>query len=260
MESVGPMDPIEAEMQLKEWARENVIERMLLKSAALADPEPVPPEVVEAGLEAVKTEAGGKVSCGSRTQDGDVREQIEMQYRVERLIGRVQSAVPPPKAKEISEFYKKNRERFSTPELFRAAHIVKNVDEQHDESAARAGIEAALAELEAGKPFAEVADKYSDCAGNGGDLGWFPRGEMVEEFEDAVFDLPVGGRSGIFRTRFGFHIATLLERKPAGVRRFNEIEQELTNALWAEKRQKAVEDYLDALRAKAEIRQGRAAQ
>jgi hypothetical protein len=260
MESIGPMDPIEAEMQLKEWARENVIERMLLKAAALADPEPVPQEAIEAGLEAVKTEAGGKVSCGSRTEDGDVREQVETQYRVERLIARVQSAAPQPKAKEISEFYKKNRERFTTPELFRAAHIVKNIDEQHEESAARESIEAALAELEAGKPFGEVADKYSDCAGNGGDLGWFPRGEMVEEFEDAVFDLPVGGRSGIFRTRFGFHIATLLERKPAGVRRFNEIEQELTNALWAEKRQKAVEDYLDALRAKAEIRQGRAAQ
>src|SRR4051795_2963638 len=47
MESVGNMDPIEAEMQLREWARENVIERMLLKTAALADPEPVPPEMIE---------------------------------------------------------------------------------------------------------------------------------------------------------------------------------------------------------------------
>ena len=37
------MDPIEAEMQLREWARENVIERMLLKSAAFADPDPFPP-------------------------------------------------------------------------------------------------------------------------------------------------------------------------------------------------------------------------
>ena len=42
MESVGDMDPIDAEMQLREWARENVIERMLLKAAAFADPEPIP--------------------------------------------------------------------------------------------------------------------------------------------------------------------------------------------------------------------------
>ena len=44
-ETVTDMDPIEAEMQLREWARENVIERILLRQTALADPEPVPPEI-----------------------------------------------------------------------------------------------------------------------------------------------------------------------------------------------------------------------
>ena len=138
MESVGDMDPIEAEMQLREWARENVIERMLLKAAALADPDPFRPRWSSKAFEAVKTEAGGKVGCGTRTTDGDVREQIETQYRLERLLARVQSNVTPPKPKEISEFYKRNKERFHTPELIHAAHIVKNVDEQHDEATAPA--------------------------------------------------------------------------------------------------------------------------
>jgi PPIC-type PPIASE domain len=260
MESVGDMDPIEAEMQLREWSRENVIERMLLKSAAFADPEPVPAEVIEQGLEAVKTEAGGKVSCGSRNSDGDVREQVETQYRLERLMTRVQGSVPPLKPKEIAEFYKKNKERFVTPELMHAAHIVKNVNEQQDEATARAGIEAALNELNAGTPFAEVADRHSDCAGNGGDLGWFPRGEMVDEFEAVVFQLPVGARSGIFRSVFGFHIATVLERKPAGQLPLKDVEPQIVDILTGEKRQKAVEDYLDQLRAQADIRQGKAAQ
>ena len=260
LESVGEMDPIEAEMQLREWARENVIERMLLKSAAYADPEPVPAEVIEKGLEAMNTEAGGKVSCGTRTSDADIREQIETQYRVERLITRVQSSVPAPKPKEVAEIYKHNKPRFTTPELVHAAHIVKNVDEQHEENAARDGIEAAMAELNAGAGFGEVADRHSDCAGNGGDLGWFPRGQMVDEFDNIVFDLPAGGRSDIFRSPFGFHIATVLERRPAGVRALKDIEGEITAAIWQEKRQKALEEYLDQLRAKAEIRQGKAAQ
>lgn len=260
MESIGAMDPIDAEMQLREWARENVIERMLLRSAALADPDPVPPEVIEKGLEAVKSEAGGKVGCGTRTTDGDVRNQVETQYRIERLLVRVQSDVTPPKAKEISEFYKRNRERFVTPELVRAAHIVKNVDEHHEEVAARAGIEAADAELRGGAPFAEVADRYSDCAGNGGDLGWFPRGEMVEEFDAVVFALPVGAISPVFRTQFGFHIATVYERRPAGVRSFKDVEGDITAAVLSEKRQKAVEDFLDGLRSRADIRQGKTAQ
>jgi len=254
MESVGPMDPIEAEMQLREWARENVIERMLLKSAALADPEPVPAEVIEQAIQSAESKDGAAL------HDGKAREQIEVQYRIERLLGHVQSKVPAPKPKEIAEFYKRNREMFIAPELVHAAHIVKNVDEQNDEASARVGIEAALAELRDGVRFDEVANRHSDCAGNGGDLGWFPKGQMVDEFDAVVFKLPVGSQSEIFRSPFGFHIAKVLERRPAGLQPLKEAETQIANALAAEKRQKAVEDYLDALRAKAQIRQGKAAE
>ena len=73
MESIGSMDPIDAEMQLREWARENVIERMLLKAAALADPDPIPADVIAKAIEAVKTEAGGKVGL-RYADDGRRRE------------------------------------------------------------------------------------------------------------------------------------------------------------------------------------------
>jgi parvulin-like peptidyl-prolyl isomerase len=72
--------------------------------------------------------------------------------------------------------------------------------------------------------------------------------------------MPVGARSDIFRSAFGFHIATVMERKPAGLRALKEMEAEIANVLSAEKRQKAIEDYLDALRAQAQITQGKAAQ
>src|SRR5688572_21337570 len=81
-EAVGDMNPIEAEMQLREWARENVIERMLLRQEALADPDPVPASVVDKALETVRTEAGGQAGCGTRTGDDDIRLQVETQYRI----------------------------------------------------------------------------------------------------------------------------------------------------------------------------------
>lgn len=258
-ESVPDMDPIEAEMQLREWARENVIERMLLRSAALADPEPVPPEVIEQGVTEARTEAGGLVGCGTRNSGTEIREQVEAEYRLQRLIARVQSEVKTPPEKEIAAFYKKNRDRFRTPELCWAKHIVKNVGEGADEQAARIALEAAEAEIRAGAPFEEVADRHSDCAGNGGDLGWFPRGEMVDEFDAVVFDLPVGGTSGIFRSVFGWHIARVYGRKPAGVRPIGDVRDEIAAMLGQERRQKALEDYLDALRAAADIRQTKAA-
>ncbi len=255
MEAVTDMDSVEAEMQLREWARENVVERILLRQQAFADPEPVPDEVIERGMEAVRNEAGGQAGCGIRTSDEDIRKQIEAQYRIERLVQRVQDNAAKPRSKDVGDSYKKNKDRFWTPELIRASHIVKNVDEHQDEATARTGIEQALEELRSGGDFATVADRHSDCAGNGGDLGWFPKGEMVDEFENIVFALPIGATSDIFRSSFGFHIAKLIDRKPAGIRPFADVKDEIEQTLWQEKCEKALEDYLDRLRSAAEIRQ-----
>jgi parvulin-like peptidyl-prolyl isomerase len=57
--------------------------------------------------------------------------------------------------------------------------------------------------------FAELAKKYSDdpgSAANGGELGWFGKGQMVPEFENASFSTPVGNISKPVRTQFGYHI------------------------------------------------------
>lgn len=257
-EAFSDMDPIEAEMQLKEWARENVIERMLLRQEALADSEPVPEEVARQAVESARSDAGGLAGCGTRTSDDEIRSQAELDFRTQRLLQRLQTGLKPPSEKEIGAYYKAHRDNFRTPELCWAKHVVKNIDEQHDEASARAAIEQAEADLKSGATFEEVADKHSDCAGNGGDLGWFPRGEMVDEFEAAVFELPVGGTSSVFRSVFGFHIARVYGRKPAGVRPLAEVREQIAEVLTNERRQKALEEHLDALRAKAEIRQVKA--
>jgi parvulin-like peptidyl-prolyl isomerase len=63
-------------------------------------------------------------------------------------------------------------------------------------------------QLAGGADFAELARAYSDCPSKarGGDLGSFGRGQMVGEFENAAFGLPVGGRSGVVETPFGYHL------------------------------------------------------
>lgn len=258
-EAVTEMEPIEAEIQLREWARENVIERMLLRRAAAENPEPVPEEFLDQALESARNEAGGQTGCGSRNSDEEIRNQAAAEFRLQRLLFGIQEGVKPPPEKEIAAFYRKNREQFQTPELCWARHVVKNVDEQHDEESARAAIEEARAELDGGAAFEEVADKHSDCAGNGGDLGWFPRGEMVDEFEDQVFPLAVGATTGIFRSTFGFHIARVYGRKPAGVRPLADVREDIVRVLSEEKRQKTLEDFIDRLREKAEIRQSKEA-
>lgn len=252
-EAMTDLDPIALEMRVKEWARENVIERVLLRQAAAADPEPIAPEVLDSAVERVREQTPGQTGCVFPTQEDELRKEVEAQMRVERLVERITAKVSPPRNKDVVEYYKKHRDSYLTPELLHAAHIVKNVDENTDEAAARAALEAAEAELKAGADFAELADRLSDCPGKGGDLGWFPRGQMVDEFEEVVFALEPGQTSGIFRSPFGFHIARLNARKPAGPQPLEEVRSMIEDTLYGEKRQRLIEQYLDKLRAKATI-------
>ena len=253
-QEVTGIDPLEAEMQLKEWARENVIEHILLRQTVAADPEPVPAELIQQGLENARTEPGGQAGCGSRNSDDEICKQVEAQHKLQRLLERVYEGAGQPKPKEVADFYKKNREQFRSAERIHAKHIVKHVNETQGEAAAQQSMKEAKAELDGGVPFEEVADRYSDCAGNGGDLGWFPRGEMVEEFDAVVFDMPIGALSPIFRTTFGFHIARVHERRAAGYLTLDEVKENIAGMLAESRREQALANYLDGLRAKAIVK------
>ncbi|HEU0120340.1 MAG TPA: peptidylprolyl isomerase [Bryobacteraceae bacterium] len=258
-EVMQDMDPIAREMQLREWARENVIERVLLRQAAFKETPAPAPEEIEERLTAMFPPAGDLENCEAGATRAGVdkdaaRQEIEAQLRVEALIRKVSDAAPKPKQKEITEFYKKNRAEFRTPPMVHASHIVKNVGEGGDEEAALAAIREAEAELKQGRPFAEVADQYSDCAGQGGSLGWFPMGEMVEEFEAVVFPMQAGQVSDVFRSVFGWHIATVHEKRPEGYRTLDDVKPQIEASLGRERQEKALEDYVDALRAKADVK------
>src|SRR5208283_1225757 len=97
--------------------------------------------------------------------DAPLSRQIEAQLRLERALRDLIGPLPPPTHDEIARLYKAQRHNFQRPEVVHAAHIVKHVDEFHPEAAARAAIDAALAALQLGEPFASVADRYSDCPG-----------------------------------------------------------------------------------------------
>ncbi len=238
------MDPVEAEMQLRDWSRENVIERVLLRQEAASDPEPIPLEAIEETLHTFQS--GG---------EQELRQDVEIRMRVDRLVAKITAKAAPPKHKEVSEYYRKNKEQFRRPELVRAGHIVKNVDESVDEATARAAIQKAQQELAGGVNFEELADRCSDCAGNRGELGWVPRGQMVQEFEDVIFALKENEVSEIFRTPFGFHIAKVYERKPEGFADFAEVWGAIEESLHRQKQERAVEQYLDRLRSKAVIQE-----
>jgi peptidyl-prolyl cis-trans isomerase C len=243
-------DTPEKRIRLQAAAEPFAIDRVLLRQEAEKDTCPMDPAVVEAEIQGLRTTNG----CRVVFDDAHLRQQIERDLRLQRAIQDLLGPVPPPTEQDIARFYKAERRNFQRPETVHAAHIVKHVDETHTEAEARAGIEAALAALERGQPFAEVAERYSDCKGNGGDLGFFPRGQMVPEFEDVVFALEPVQRSPVFRTPFGFHIAEVRSKAPAGTADLKEVRHVIEPFLAAMNRQNALRRLLDRLRAKADIR------
>lgn len=253
MEAMADEDPAAVEDRVRTWARENVIERILLRQQALADAEPVPEDAIEERLKEVNEQSAGQSGCIAPYDAGTLRKEIEIRYRIDRMVNRITAKVAAPKGKDVSDFYVKNREQFAVPEAIHAAHIVRNVDENAGEASARAAIEEARQAIESGAPFAEVADAHSDCPGRGGDLGFFPRGQMVDEFDTVVFALEPGEVSPIFRSPFGWHIATVIEKKAAGYRTLAEVRDEISATLHQQKRDKAVEQFLDRLMAQANV-------
>ncbi len=249
-------DPAEREAQLLEWSKENVIERVLLRQEAKNNGEVVPSADIEAAFAHLKEryeKPEDLYQDFNAVTDDSIKAMIEVQMKVERKINSVYAGVPEPSEGEIRAYYDQNKDRFTTGEQIRVAHIVKYVNWQTDEGTALDAVTQAHREIRGGAPFEAVVGKYTDCADNGGDLGYVARGQLVEEFEDVVFHLCPGQVSDVFRTRFGFHVAKLYDRQPPTIPPLPAIRGQILDEVKEQKREQALGDYLDGLRAKATV-------
>jgi hypothetical protein len=244
-------DGVETSMRVRQEAELRMVDRVLLRQEAEKDSRPMDPAIVDGEIERLKTENGG---CRGSIDEGFLRRQIEGDLRCKRTVEDLMGPIPALTEAEIARFYKTEGRNFRRPEMVQAAHIVRHVDGGQTEEEARAGIEAALADLQRGEPFAAVVERYSDCKDNGGDLGFFPRGQMVDEIDSVVFAMKPGQRSPVFRSPFGFRIAEVRARQPEGVAPLAEVRNTIAEFLTAMKERDAFRRVLGDLRAKADIR------
>ncbi len=237
--------------RLRAAAVQSAIDKVLVEQAAARDPRPIDPGVIEE--EVARTKSGGM--CRSAFDDSAARQWADKQLRIQRTLSEMMSGARKPTAAEVEDCYNAYRDKFRNPEAYQAAHIVKHVNGDRNEEQARAAIEVALAELQRGEPFAEVADRHSDCKGSGGDLGRFLAGQMVPEFDDAIRALEPGQRTGVFRTPFGFHIAELRDKTPGGPAAFEQMREQIERTLMMMNQHEVYIGALAELRSCAEIRE-----
>lgn len=148
------------------------------------------------------------------------------------------SRLPEPDEAAIAGFYQGHLADFTIPEQVHARHILLGSEKQARE---------VLHSLRKGKDFAALAAEFSRDDGTrtlGGDLNWFPRGVMVNSFEDAVFALQEPGDiSEPVKTPFGWHIIELVGKRPASRQSLVEARDDITATL----KQQSMSSWIDEL-------------
>ncbi len=138
---------------------------------------------------------------------------------------------------ESRQLYDDRKDRYDVPEQVRARHVLIRVaPEASPEAIAEAErrTRGALERLRAGEDFATVAAELSDDVGSkatGGDLGFFRRGQMVKAFEDVAFASAPGELGEPVRSEFGFHLIRVEEKRPAQLRSYEEVREELAGEI-----------------------------
>jgi peptidyl-prolyl cis-trans isomerase C len=165
--------------------------------------------------------------------------------------------VPSPAEAECRRYYDTHQKEFQSGDIIYVRHILFQVTSAVPVPELRARAEQTLNELlrEPGR-FDALARELSNCPSGqqGGNLGQISRGDMVPEFEQAVFKLgPTGILRELVKTRYGFHIVAVDQRIPGRMLPFETVREQIAERLRASVEERALRQYVSILAGQAEI-------
>lgn len=175
-----------------------------------------------------------------------LKDDIKRQLMINKVLEETKNQVTITD-EELLEYYNENKESLFEPEQVHARHILVETDEEANNL---------LLQLKEGlTDFAELAKEKSigPSAPSGGDLGFFTRGQMVKEFEDAAFALESGEISEVVQTEFGYHIIKCEEKKEEYSPTFEEAKEKISNTLRSQRENEGISTLISKLREEAVI-------
>ena len=173
-----------------------------------------------------------------KAQLAKIKDSLLSSYALEKALSAVKVS-----DKEAEDYYNANKEQFNTEESVNASHILVATEELAAEL---------IAKIKAGEvSFEDAARENSTCPSgkSGGNLGDFGRGQMVPEFDSAVFAMEVGEISAApVKTQFGYHVIKLNAKNAPTTTPYADIADEIKNALLSDKKRAAYESKLNQLK------------
>ena len=204
---------------------------------------------------------------------GDIKKSMQIDISARQLLNaEIKGKINPPSDEEVKKFYEDNKFRFKRPEAYHTRHILaayfppealrnQTIEElkknkEYFARIAEAKIDKVIEELKKGADFEKLAKNRSDDEAsreNGGDLDFNYKGSFETSFNEAVEKLNPGETSGKIKTRFGFHVIQLIEKRPSEMAPFTEMKPEIQKHLFLEEAKKNVSSYIEKLKQTANI-------
>jgi len=262
-----PGAPPEQMAQAKQHIRRQIVERFIAQRLLIDEAARKEIAVTQEETDEALSELKSSLPEGVTVEEALSRSGVTMErfsadlandLKVRKLVDERVGSLPDVKEEEIREFFDSQSENFTTPESVHARHVLLQCDEGEDEALRlekKKKADELRTQLVEGADFAKVAGEHSDCPSKkeGGDLGTFPRGQMVKAFEDAAFSQATNTIGPVVETPFGFHIIQVLAHNEGGTRSFDEVKEDIGKFLDNRRKQEAVTAYIDELRGKATI-------
>jgi peptidyl-prolyl cis-trans isomerase C len=187
------------------------------------------------------------------------RDEIRFGIKINKLVMAAMGSKSKPTSKDIEAYYKSNKDKFKMPETVKVRHILiakNNSDSEKIKSEKKAKAESIREQILGGADFAELAKKNSDCPSKdkGGELGVFPKGQMVKLFEDAAFSQKKNEIGPVVETEFGYHIIQVMDKYPPKTMPLDDnMKKMISNFLVHQRQQETFEALVKNLKDKATI-------
>jgi len=207
-------------------------------------------EEVDAEIEKVITDSFYGMSdyfFQTLEQFGLTEEALKKELKTEMVLRKIILAENHISDEQAREYFLLNQDRFNIPEQVAVRHILVDTEEE---------AEKVKLLLNSGEDFSELAREYSKdslSAERGGNLGFIQRGEMVSEFEEVAFTLPLNQPSEPVETIYGFHIIEVLDRKAAQKVSFEDVAAQVKEMIAEEMIMEKMEKKINSLREQARI-------
>ena len=249
--------------QIRQAVLDNLIARELLYQESKKKGFKASEEEVNKQLQALKARFPSEAEfqtalTNMNVSEAELRSQIGQDLAIGQFINDTFVAKITISEAEIKAYYDNNPQFFTKPEQVRASHILIKVEPQADavqKDKARKTLKMVQQKLQTGEDFGALAKEFSQgpSSSNGGDLGFFGRGQMVKPFEDKAFAMKTGEVSDIVETRFGYHLIKVTDKQPESKLAFAEVKEKSEQHLKQQKVQQEIGAYVEKLRADAKV-------